>query len=51
MARVGLVQTINLCSSEQALIKGVMSNILVLLAPPVVTAERLWDGLQLRRRF
>lgn len=28
-----------------------MSNVLVLLAPPVLTAERLWDELQLRRRF
>lgn len=35
MARVGLVKTINLHSLEQALIKGVMSNILVLMAPSV----------------
>lgn len=51
MGRAGLVQTINLCALEQALIKGVMSNILVLLIPSLLTAGRLWDGLQLRRRF
>lgn len=47
MARVGLVQTINLCSSEQTLIKGVMSNILVLLTPSILMLRALgWTATE-----
>lgn len=45
MARVGLVKTINLRSLEQALIKGVMSNILVLMVPSATDCWELLDGL------
>ena len=58
MARVGLVKTINLHSLEQALIKGVMSSILVLIICSVADCWEVvrWalqrgDGLQLGRRF
>lgn len=58
MATVGLLKTINIHSLERALIKGVMSNILVLIISSVADcweavrwALQHQDGLQLERRF